>query len=125
MWREKLANEAKARIFWGESVESVRTDLESQGLKGQELDSVMDSILKERAAAVKGMGMKSIFIGIALIPVPIVAYFGLNELPVFPVWMFAVTVLIGLIGGWKVVRGALMLVFPNTQKIDFAEESTD
>jgi len=122
MWKEQLQSEARAKIFWGESKENVTAYLQSQGLRDEEIRPLMESILQERASSVKSTARKNILLGIGLILVPIITYFVLLQSPVFPVKLFAVTVLVGLIGGWKLVQGIIHLSNPDLQKSDLSEE---
>ena len=122
MWKEQLQSEARAKIFWGESKENVAAYLQSQGLRDEEIRPLMDSILEERAASVRSSARKNILLGIGLILVPIITYVVLLQSPIFPIKVFAATVLVGLIGGWKLVQGILHLSNPNLQKSDLSEE---
>src|SRR5215467_2336762 len=122
MWKEQLQSEARAKIFWGESKENVTTYLQSQGLRDEEIRPLLESILEERAASVRSSARKNILLGIGLILVPIITYVVLLQSPIFPIKVFAATVLVGLIGGWKLVQGILHLSNPNLQKSDLSEE---
>ena len=121
MWREKLQDEARAKIFWGDNPESVGAYLQSQGLNPQEATSTIDAILVEREASVRSSGRRAILIGVPLALVPFVSYYFLNQLGVFPIKIFAVTVLVGLAGGWKLVKGTTMLLFPKSHTGDLSD----
>ena len=73
MWREKLESEARAKIFWGDSAESVITLLQSQGIQNPEAATLTESFLQERADSVKSLGRRSILIGVPLILVPFIS----------------------------------------------------
>jgi hypothetical protein len=73
MWREKLESEARAKIFWGDSTDSVLGLLQSQGIQNQEASALIESFVQERAAAVSSLGRRSILIGIGLLLVPLAA----------------------------------------------------
>jgi len=122
MWKEQLQSEARAKIFWGESRDTVTAYLQSQGLRDEEIRPLMDSIMEERAANVRSSAKRNIFIGIGLILVPVVAYFALIRLPIFPVKAFAFTVVVGLFGGWRVFQGTIHLSNPNLHQSDLSEE---
>jgi hypothetical protein len=120
MWREKLQDEARAKIFWGDSPATVSAYLMSQGFNQEEATTTIEAILVERAESVKSSGKKAIFIGVPLILVPFVSFFIFSTFGVFPIKLFGLTVAIGLLGGWKLVKGTMMVASPRSQEGDLS-----
>lgn len=122
-YREKMETEARAKIFWGDSVESVMTDLQSQGVSPQEAQNIVDVILTDRHAVVRAMGRRKVIAGALLIPVPIATYVTFTIMGYFSVRIFGVTVFVGLYGGWKLVDGMINTFSPNSHTGDLSAES--
>jgi hypothetical protein len=120
MWREKLQDEARAKIFWGDSAATVSAYLMSQGFKEEEATETVEAILVERAASVKASGKKAVILGIGLLLVPCVSFFIFSTFGVFPLKLFGLTVAIGLLGGWKLVKGTTMVLSPKSHEGDLS-----
>jgi hypothetical protein len=123
MWREKLESEARAKIFWGDSPESVLAYVQSQGFTKEEAEATIHGIVQERIESLKGFGRRNILIGIPLLLVPVASYLVLRQLGIFPIKIFAVTVVIGLFGGFKLARGTMMLLSPGSMTGDLSDPS--
>ena len=122
--REQLEHEARAKIFWGEDPEQVLHFLRLNRFTAEEAGEFVDSVFRERMAQVRTLGVRRILIGVAMMIVPVGAWVLLG-------WMYRSVVIlavlgvagaIGLWGAWKVLEGILMLIFPENEKIDLAEE---
>jgi len=121
MWREKLQDEARAKIFWGDSPATVSAYLMSQGFNQEEATKTIEAILVERAASVRSSGKKAIIVGIGLVLVPCVSYFVLSQFGVFPIKLFGLTVAVGLLGGWRLVKGTTMVLSPMSHEGDLSD----
>jgi hypothetical protein len=123
MWREKLESEARAKIFWGDSAESVIAHLQSQGIQNPDAATLTESFLQERDTSVKSLGRRSIMIGAPLILVPVISYLIMHQMGILLMKLLGLTVVVGLFGGWKVVKGTIMVTSPRSYPGDLSEES--
>ena len=121
--RDRVETEARAKIFWGDSTESVIAYLQSQGINQQEAQTIMDSVLAEREEFVRAEGKKRIIVGALLILVPIIAYVVFATIGVFPLKLFGLTVVVGLYGGWKIVKGTINVLSPGSDRSDLSDHS--
>lgn len=115
-------HEARAKILWGDHPDEVVKLLVLKGLPAEEATGIVRALEKERAAVVRGNGIKHLLAGSGLVAVPIVAYFIFLRLGVLPIKLFAITVAVGLWGGWKLFNGTFMLLAPKWQSGDVAEQ---
>lgn len=56
----KIYSEARCKIIWGESPESVRTYLTESDLGPQEVDEILETLLEERYASVRKHGIRKL-----------------------------------------------------------------
>src|SRR5438067_1197483 len=115
---DQLISEARARIIWGDSSSSVRDFLISNGIS----DSIADTKLREfgieRNRELRKIGLRKVLLGIVLIaPAGItlfVAFFhGTASSGIIKA--LAVVFLAGCYGLWKLVKGIIYLVRPQTE----------
>ena len=102
--------------MWGDSKEEVTKYLMMQGFTVIEATELVESIFRERAAAVRAKGIRKIFTGVGLICVPIIALIIFLCIGVIPIRTFALTVMVGLYGVWLLINGILMAVAPKSEK---------
>ena len=114
---ERLLNEARAKIIWGDSVDQVREWLEDLGVSSRQIDELLATTRKERAVEFRKKGIVELVIG-ALVLVPpllIVAAMYLADVVVSRAAIFLALLcyavaLYGLYrfgrGVWWLVRGA-------------------
>jgi hypothetical protein len=116
---DKIISEARARIIWGESSQSVRDFLISNGIS----DSVADAKLKEfdleRSGELRRIGLRNVLIGILLtVPAGIALYL---SLPAGSGFTSSLTKALGLVvvaevyGLWKLIKGIVYLVCPHSE----------
>jgi hypothetical protein len=120
--RTQAVNEARAKVSWGDSEDEVIKALMIGGFNYQEAKDIVAPMYKERAKVIRRNGIKKIFIGIALACVPVVALFIFLTSIIFPIKLFAVTVMIGLYGLWLILKGIIMMVAPKSEPGDVAEQ---
>jgi hypothetical protein len=115
---DKLISEARARIIWGESSSSVRDFLISNGIS----DSIADTRLKEfaieRNRELRKIGLRNILIGIVLTaPAGITLYVAFlhGSLSSGIIKALAFVFLAGCYGLWKLVKGLVYLVRPQSE----------
>jgi hypothetical protein len=120
--RPQAMVEARAKISWGDPPKDVITYLMMQGFSAQEASSLVDEMYQERAATIRGNGIKKIVVGSGLVCVPIVSLLIFLSLGFIPLKIFAVTIMAGLWGAWMVFKGIFMLLAPKLESGDVAEQ---
>jgi len=120
---EKLQDEARAKIFWGDEPETVTDFLTQNGIAVEEAKAIVSGICLERTASVRSSGIRKIVIGSLLALVPIVAYCIFLAIGVLPIKIFSLTVAVGVWGAWKILKGSLMVFSPEMEKGDLADDS--
>jgi hypothetical protein len=122
--REQLEHEARAKIFWGEDPEQVLHFLRLNRFSVEDAEAFVDSVFRERMAQVRTLGVRRILIGVPMMTVPVGAWvlLGFMYRSVVILAVLGVAGAFGLWGAWKVLEGVLMLIFPENEKIDLAEE---
>jgi len=96
--------------------------LRGQGLSQQETAELVDELFRERAAEIRGRGIRNLLCGIMLICVPIVAVCFFMFAGYIEVKTLLVTIIVGFIGLWLVIKGVGMLLSPNSEKGDVADQ---
>ena len=123
MSTDKVITEARARIIWGDSVASVRDYLVSNGISSSDADTKVAEFNQERNCELRRMGFRNLLIGILLTGVSGVTLYLLflgawlgggwltssNRLKVD-----ALVFLAGVYGLWKIGRGVVYLVRPQS-----------
>jgi hypothetical protein len=120
--REKAETEARAKAFWGDSREDVLKFLMMNGINAAEATTLVEGIFQERAEEIRRIGLRKIFIGIALMAVPVVAWFVFMSLHFLPMKLFAVTVMVGLYGTYLLLKGTIMFVSPKSEPGDVGDK---
>lgn len=110
---ERIENEARAKMTWGESPESVLTFLQLQGLSAPDAMTMMASLKQERAANVRAAGIRKLGIGGAMAASPVVFYLVCAGIGYIPFKILMLTVALGLWGIWKIIGGCINLFAPN------------
>jgi hypothetical protein len=116
MDREKAEQEARAKIMWGDSMEEVAAYLTVKGLNRSEAAEIAYKVSKERTAIVRRNGIWKIIVGIVLMCVPLIAYFGFKEAGRFPIKRSLMCYGIGILGAYFFVTGILAVAFPKSEK---------
>ena len=120
--RTQAKYEAQARILWGDPPKEVLIFLMSHGFNREDASSMVDEMFRERAAAIRGSGVRYILGGIALICVPILAFLYFLFVGYILVKTFLLFVAIGLGGVYMAIKGAGMVVAPKSEQGDVAEQ---
>jgi hypothetical protein len=120
--RDRVYNEARAKIFWGDAPDEVTKFVMMQGLDHQEASEMVAGMYKERLANLRVMGIKKIVIGAAMMCVPVVSFFFYMNRGYLPLKLFAIKVIVGLLGGWMFIKGAIMLLAPRLGSEDLADD---
>jgi len=120
--RNQAEHEARAKISWGDSNNSVIQYLMMQGFNAQEAAELVNKLYKERLAATRANGVRKIFIGSGLVCVPIAAFIFFLSIGYMPLKLMGIAVAIGLWGAWMVLSGILLIVAPRMESGDVAEQ---
>ena len=118
---EKIETDARAKIFWGESPESVLSELQSKGLGSREALEMIEAIKKERQASIRSAGITKIIVGGLLLIVPVAAYFFFYAVRIIPLKLFGFTIAIGAYGVWKLINGTMNVFFPGAESGDLSD----
>ena len=106
---EQAKHEAKAKILWGDTPESVIGYLLVQGFSREEASNLVRQMFRE------------IFIGSGLIAIPIVTTIFFLSIGIINLWIWACTIIVGLSGVWTVLNGIFMIVAPKSQAGDASD----
>jgi len=118
--------EARAKISWGDPPKEVLKYLMIQGFSYQEASAVVNEMFGERAATIRANGIKYIIGSVPIMCIPAAAYFGFRSLGLLLsrtyLTMMLVTMVIGLIGVWLLIKGIFMVAAPTSESGDVAEQ---
>jgi len=119
--RTQAEHEARAKVLWGDPPQVVTAYLITQGFSRPEAASLVEGLFQERAATIRGNGIKKIVLGIAMMFVPVVAVFIFLSVGLIHWGIFAATIIAGFWGVWTVFGGIRMVVTPKAVEGDAAE----
>jgi hypothetical protein len=118
--------EARAKISWGDPPKEVLKYLMIQGFSYQDASQVVSELFQERAAIIRANGIKYIIGGIPLILIPVAGYITFRNMGMLLtrtfITMFLVTMVIGLMGVWILIKGIFMVAAPTSESGDVAEQ---
>lgn len=120
--RAQAELEARAKTSWGDPPEEVTKYLMIQGFSAEETSGLVREMFRERAATIRRNGIKKILVGMALMCVPCAMLFVFLSIGVIYFKILAITIMIGLWGMWKVVKGIFMTIAPKSEPGDVAEQ---
>lgn len=112
--RSQAKLEAKAKISWGDPPIQVLAYLRSQGYGKEESSAILEELLQERAATIRGKGIANIGSGIVLALIPLGAWFYFMSVGYIYIKFFGLLVIGGLYGLWLVIKGISMLLAPKS-----------
>lgn len=123
MDREKAETEARAKMTWGEDPNEVKAFLViNGGFSREEAAELVDELIEERAADVRGMGIRKIIIGSVMMSVPVVAWMIMWAIGVIYLYALAAAIFEGLWGLWILVQGIRMVAAPKAHSGDLADD---
>lgn len=120
--RNQVEHEARAKIFWGDSPEEVVHFMRVRGFTEEEACEFVDGVFEERAATIRGMGVKKILLGCVLVALPIVGYFTFASITAVMVRVVGALAVGGLWGLWLIIKGIMMMMSPRTEPGDVADQ---
>ena len=116
----QVANEARAKMFWGDPPQEVLKFLLINNIPRQEAMEIVHELTHERVVQMRKNGLIKIFSGIVMVCVPIGGWFG--GMAVISIKLFAFMIMLGLWGFYRLVKGILMVVAPKMQQGDVSEQ---
>jgi hypothetical protein len=116
----QVANEARAKMFWGDPPQEVLKFLLINNIPRQEAMEIVRELTQERMAQMRKNGLIKIFSGVLMICVPIGGWFG--GMAVISIKIFAFMCMLGLWGFYRLVKGLLMVIAPKSQHGDVSEQ---
>jgi hypothetical protein len=121
---EQAQIEGRAKIFWGDPPDEVKKFLMRNSVPVAEATALVNEWFAERASTIRKNGIKKFFTGIVLATVPVIFYFvAVAKAGDFaPMKLFAVTIMVGLYGGYMFVKGAIMFCAPKSEPGDVAAQ---
>jgi hypothetical protein len=120
--RTQAQFEARARISWGDPPHEVAGYLLTQGFDYEQASAMVQELVRERNAAIRGTGIKYIVGGIGMVCVPVAATCYFWSVGYIYVKTYLITIVIGLGGIGLAIKGASMVVSPKSQQGDVAEQ---
>jgi len=120
--RPQALQEARAKIFWGDAPEEVVKFLMRQNIPYSEASELVNGLLNERAAALRSDGIGKIVTGIGMACVPVAAWTFFTRIGFLPLKLFALTIMVGCWGAYRIIKGTLMVVSPRSESGDVAEQ---
>jgi hypothetical protein len=116
----QVAHEARAKIFWGDPPQEVLKFLLINNIPRQEAMEIIRELTHERVVQMRKNGLVKIFSGILMVCVPIGGWFG--GMAMLSIKLFAVMIMLGLWGAYRVLKGTFMVVAPKAQQGDVSEQ---
>lgn len=115
---DKLISEARARIIWGEPSLTVRDFLISNGVSDLVADAELKKFMLERNQEIRRIGVRNVLIGGLLTGAAAITLYIASPLASASGLMkaLALVLLAGLYGFWKLLKGAVYLVRPQSEK---------
>jgi hypothetical protein len=120
--REQVEAEARAKVVWGDPREEVLKYLMIQGLSAAEATDLADEMYQERAATIRGLGLKKFLLGIPLMAVPVATWFYFLSIRVMSAKLLGIAIMIGLYGMWLFMKGMIMFVSPKSEPGDIGDK---
>ena len=120
--RSQAELEARAKVFWGDEPDEVIKFLMRNNCSHQEASELVGEMFDERARAIRSNGIGKILTGSGMACVPVAAWFIFSSIGVIPLKLFAITVMVGLWGAWRILKGTIMVVSPRSEKGDVADQ---
>ena len=118
----QIAHEARAKIFWGDPPQEVLKFLMINNVPRQEAMEIIRELSHERVVQMRKNGFIKIFSGILMVCVPVAGWFIFNAAGIIPMKLFAIMIMLGLWGAYRVLKGTLMVVAPKMQQGDVSEQ---
>jgi len=120
--RNQAEIEARAKVSWGDPPDAVLKYLMIQGWSHAEAAELTATLFQERAVVVRGIGVKKIVTGVAMMGVPVAGLLFFLYLKFIPIKIMGILLAIGVWGCVRAINGAIMVLLPKMQSGDVAEQ---
>ena len=118
MSADKIISEARARVIWGEPSSTVRDFLISNGVSAAAAEAKLKEFQVERSRELRKIGFRNVLIGGVLTGaagVTLYLAFAIANASSGMIKALAVVLLAGMYGLWKLVKGLVYLVRPQSE----------
>jgi hypothetical protein len=118
MSADKIISEARARVIWGEPSLTVRDFLISNGVPAAVAEAQLKGFQSERSRELRKIGFRNVLIGGVLTGaagVTLYSAFAIANGSSGIIKALAVVLLAGIYGLWKLVKGVVYLVRPQSE----------
>lgn len=118
MSANKIISEARARIIWGEASSTVRDFLISNGVSVAVAEAKLEEFQFERSREIRKIGLRNVLAGGILTGAAGVTLYlacGIATASSGIATALAVVLMAGLFGLWKLVKGFVCLVRPQSE----------
>lgn len=119
---EQAQQDARAKVFGGEPAEDVVKFLQMQGVADDDAREMVDAMFAKREKVIRARGVRKICIGVAMMLVPVIAYFVVASAGYVDLRLLAVCVVVGLGGARFCLKGTFLVVSPYTEKGEVSEQ---
>jgi hypothetical protein len=118
----QVAHEARAKIFWGDPPQEVLKFLCINNVPRQEAMEIIRELTHERTVQMRKNGIVKIVSGTLMVCVPVAGWFIFNSAGIIPMKLFAIMIMLGIWGAYRVLKGTFMVVAPKAQQGDVSEQ---
>jgi hypothetical protein len=118
MIADKILSEARARVIWGEPSLTVRDFLTSNGISAAVAEAKLKEFELERSQELRRIGLRNVVIGGILTGgagLTLYLAFAIASATSGIIKALAVVLLAGIYGFWKLVKGVIYLVRPQSE----------
>ena len=112
--RAQAKVEARAKISWGDPPIQVLAYLRSQGYGKEESSAIVEELVRERVATIRGKGITSLISGALLTGVSVGIFLIFRNGGWVSPRTLGITILLGFYGIYLLVNGALKLMAPKS-----------
>lgn len=114
-------HEARAKIMWGDQPGEVKAYLVVQGYSREAAAELVDEFVQERVTSIRGNGLVKLLGGCFLVAIPIVTLLVFLFRGMIYIRTLLVTVVIGFVGVWLIIKGAMMVFAPKSEPGEVTE----
>lgn len=118
----QVAHEARAKIFWGDPPQEVLKFLCINNVPRQEAMEIIRELTQERTVQMRKNGLIKAISGALMVCVPVAGWFIFAAAGIIPMKLFAIMIMLGLWGAYRVLKGTFMFVAPKAQQGDVSEQ---
>lgn len=118
----QISHEARAKIFWGDPPMEVAKFLMINNVPRAEALEIVRELTAERTVQMRKNGIAKIVTGFLMVCVPVAGWFIFNAAGIIPMKLFALMIMLGVWGAYRMLKGTFMVVAPKAQSGDVSEQ---